>query len=150
MKRLLLVVSSTRARGAAGVVVAVLRVLAGLVFLATGLSKLARPGAGAAQFVQFGLPSGLVLLVVFVGLVETVGGLFLVLGLLTRLTAIPLGGDMIVAVATAGVHVGGPVHLGLAPVLLVLQILFAIVGGGRFALDRRVGDRAALGSQVAA
>ena len=43
----------------------------------------------------------------------------LVLGLLTRLAAAALAVNMAGAVLTAGITVGGPIHLGVAPALLV-------------------------------
>jgi putative oxidoreductase len=79
------------------------RVAVGVVFVAHGAQKLFGFGGGggltgtAAFFAQLGLTPAFVLAMA-VGLVETFGGLFLIAGLFTRLTAGVLALEMVVAV----------------------------------------------------
>ena len=70
-----------------------------------------------------------------IGVVEVGGGLLLALGAVTRLAALGLAGDMVGAIATAGVVEGGPIHLGLAPALLTAMLFLVWAGAGAFALD---------------
>jgi uncharacterized membrane protein YphA (DoxX/SURF4 family) len=76
------------------------RLLVGAVFLSEGIQKFLFPASlGIGRFLKIGIPAPEIL-APFVGVVEIVGGTFLLLGLLTRLAAIPLIIDMIVAILT--------------------------------------------------
>src|SRR5215211_8619069 len=77
----------------------VLRIVVGMVFLVHGLQKLLVMGFGgvAGFFGSLGVPAP-GLFAVIVTLVEVLGGLALILGLLTRLAAILLAVDMLVAI----------------------------------------------------
>jgi putative oxidoreductase len=78
----------------------VVRVLVGLVFVPEGLKKFLFPEHwGAGRFARIGLPAPQVL-AQFVGVVEIVFGVLLLVGLVTRLATIPLLIDMAVALAT--------------------------------------------------
>jgi uncharacterized membrane protein YphA (DoxX/SURF4 family) len=79
-----------------------LRAAVGGVFLASGVVKFLFANQGAGRFARIGLPAP-DQLAVFVGAVEIVGGALLVLGLFTRLAAVPLIVDMAVALATTKV-----------------------------------------------
>ena len=131
------VVLENRLHGGPRVAVTVLRVLAGLIFIAVSAEKFLSREETAAMFVTFGLPAS-PLLVLFVGTVELVGGLMLVLGLGTRLVALALAANMAGAILTAGLTVGGPIHLGLAPALLVAMGVLLWAGPGAPALDNRL------------
>ena len=75
-----------------------IRVLVGWVFVSEGVQKFLFPDAlGAGRFAKIGIPSPQ-LTAPFVGAVEIVCGLLLLLGLLTRLATIPLLIDMAVAI----------------------------------------------------
>ena len=79
------------------------RLLVGLVFLPEGVKKLLFPEQwGAGRFARIGIPAPEVM-APFVGLVEVVFGLLLLVGLLTRLATIPLLADIGVAIATTKV-----------------------------------------------
>jgi putative oxidoreductase len=73
-----------------------------------------------------------------VGLLEVAAGLMLVVGLATRLAALGLAVVMAGAILTAGLTVGGPFHLGLAPALLAANVYLLVAGPGSLALDRRL------------
>jgi putative oxidoreductase len=77
-----------------------------------------------------------------IGVVELVGGVLLAAGALTRLAAIALAGDMIGAVALAGIGEGEVVpSLTLAPALLIAMLLLVLVGPGSPSLDERLARR---------
>src|SRR5579863_552239 len=89
--------------------VLLIRLLVGLVvFFPEGLQKLLFPALlGAGRFAAIGIPWPEVL-GPFVGVVETVCGALIILGLLTRLAAIPLIIIMIVAILSTKI----PILLG--------------------------------------
>jgi putative oxidoreductase len=130
-------VLGNRLHGGPRVAVAVLRVLAGLTFVAVSAEKFLAREETAAMFVTFGLPDSTVL-VSLVGVLELVGGLMLIVGVATRLVALALAANMAGAILTAGVTVGGPIHLGLAPALLVVMVVLVWAGPGTAALDNRL------------
>jgi putative oxidoreductase len=76
------------------------RLLVGAVFLSEGIQKLLFPDAqGAGRFATIGIPAPDVV-GPFVGRVEIVCGVLLLIGLLTRLAAIPLIIDISVAIGS--------------------------------------------------
>jgi uncharacterized membrane protein YphA (DoxX/SURF4 family) len=80
--------------------VLLIRLLVGAVFVSEGIQKFLFPAdLGVGRFTKIGMPSPEVL-APFVGVVEIVGGLLLLLGVLTRLAALALLVDMLVAIAT--------------------------------------------------
>ncbi len=127
----------TRVSGRLARITAVVRIVAGVVFVLFGVVKFVEPEYELAEFVRFGFPNS-VAIVYLVGLLEIVGGLMLVVGLLTRLAAAALAMNMAGAVLTAGINVGGPIHLGLAPALLVTILYLLWAGPGEPALDNRL------------
>ncbi len=108
----------------------VARIVAGAVFVLFGLAKFVRHEHEVAEFVRFGFadPS---LLVYAVGTLEVVGGAMLLAGVAVRTFAALLAANMAGAVATAGPTVGGPIHLVLAPALLLTMLFLVWAGGGR-------------------
>jgi len=123
-----------------------IRFLAGAVFFVEGVKKflfVAQWGAG--RFAKIGIPfpdfTG-----PFVGVVEIVCGLLLLLGLLTRLGAILLLIDISVAIATTKVPIllksgffamEDPARTDYSMLMSLLFLL--IVGAGRWSLDARLG-----------
>ncbi len=76
------------------------RLLVGCVFLSEGIQKfLFSQSLGVGRFVKIGIPAP-EFFAPFVGVVEIVGGFLLIIGLLTRLAAIPLIIDISVAILT--------------------------------------------------
>lgn len=85
-----------------------IRVAVGVVFASEGMQKFLYPEAlGVGRFAKIGIPAPGVT-APFVGVVEIVCGLLILLGLLTRLATIPLSVDMLVAIASTKV----PILLG--------------------------------------
>jgi putative oxidoreductase len=86
------------------------RVVVGWVFLSEGIQKFLLPEAlGAGRFAKIGIPSPEIM-GPFVGVVEIVCGALLIIGLLTRLAAIPLLINITVAILSTKV----PILLGHA------------------------------------
>ena len=120
---------------------AILRVVVGIVFLVHGFQKLFFMGFGgvAGMMEGLGVPAP-GLFAVILTLVELLGGLALILGLFTRLAAIPLAIDMLVATLTVHLPNGffaitnGGYEFTL--VLLAASIALAVAGPGEAALDR--------------
>ncbi len=128
---------STRVSGRAGRVTAGVRIVAGVVFLLFAIPKFAFHDLELAEFLRYGFPASSAV-VYLVGLLELGAGLMLVLGLVTRVAAVAMAVNMAGAILTAGIHVGGPIHLGLAPALLVAMLVLLRVGPGAAALDGRL------------
>jgi len=85
-----------------------LRIAIGIVFTSEGIQKFLYPDAlGAGRFAKIGIPAPEVM-APFVGVVEIVCGLLILGGLLTRLAAVPLIVDMLVAIFSTKV----PILLG--------------------------------------
>lgn len=80
--------------------VVLIRLMVGAVFLSEGIQKFLFPEKlGAGRFAQIGIPAP-AFFGPFVGAVEVACGALLLVGLLTRVAAIPLLADMAVAIAT--------------------------------------------------
>ena len=131
------------------------RLLRLVVFFPEGIQKLAFPDVlGVGRFANIGMPYP-DLMGPFVGGVETICGALIVLGLLTRLAAIPLIAIMIVAIVSAKVlillghdfwifHVPKLSRYGFWSMLLearadfcmLLGSLYLLIeGGGKWSLD---------------
>ena len=113
------------------------RLVTGWVFLWTGWGKLTHLPLVTENFASWGIPAPQVL-APFVSGVEFFGGMLLIVGLLTRITAGALGVVMIVAIAA----VQGPevdsmlTFLGLEETMyLALFLWLAIAGAGHASVD---------------
>lgn len=127
-----------------------IRLLVGAVFLSEGIQKFLFPAEnGVGRFVKIGLPMPDVL-APFVGVVEIVCGVLILLGLLTRLAAVPLIIDMIVAISTTKVPIlmkdgfWKMAHEARTDWSMLLGCLFLlVVGAGSWSLDASLFSRAA-------
>jgi putative oxidoreductase len=136
------------------------RLLVGLiVFLPEGIQKLAYPEIlGAGRFARIGIPFPEIM-GPFVGMVETICGALIILGLFTRLAAVPLIVIMIVALVSTKLpillgHDVGMFHLSAdmkrtgfwsamhesrADLTMLLGCIYLlIVGAGKWSLDARL------------
>jgi putative oxidoreductase len=119
-----------------------IRLLVGAVFVSEGIQKFLFPAdLGVGRFTKIGIPSPEVL-APFVGVVEIVGGLLLLLGLLTRLAALALLVDMLVAIATTKLSIllkdgfWKMAHEARTDWSMLLGALFLLlVGAGAWSLD---------------
>src|SRR5262252_1413405 len=87
-----------------------LRLMAGGVFLWEGVLKFVYVNQGVGRFTKLGFPLP-ELTAHFVAILEIVGGLLLIAGLLTRFTAIPFVVEMIVAMLSTKIAL----YLGTSP-----------------------------------
>ena len=121
----------------------VIRILVGWVFISEGIQKFLFPAAlGWGRFAKIGLPHPHVLAPV-VGIVEIVCGALVILGLWTRMAAIPLLIVIGTAIATTKIpilhHQGvwAMLHEARADFSMALGLIFLlIVGAGSWAMER--------------
>ena len=121
-----------------------LRVGVGMVFLFAGLQKVL-PGTTVtvAYFTRLGIPWP-DLLGPFIGYLELVGGLLLVVGLLTRLLSALFISEMVVAIlverlsiaAQADSVADGFAVLRLELLMILVATSLLLMGGGRWSVDR--------------
>src|SRR5260221_6424357 len=114
------------------------RIVVGWVFMWSGWGKLQNLPAIIDNFAGWKIPAPH-LLAPFVSGVEFFGGIFLLLGLLTRVSAGALGITMIVAIASAKWDQVDSLEtlLGFDETeYLALFLWLAIAGAGRFSIDR--------------
>jgi putative oxidoreductase len=127
--------------------VVLIRLMVGAVFLSEGIQKLLFPAAlGVGRFTMIGIPAP-ELMAPFVGTVEITCGILLVLGLFTRLAAVPLLVVILVALATTKVPIllkagfWAAAHEARTDYCMLVGLVFLlIVGAGPWSLD---GQRAA-------
>jgi uncharacterized membrane protein YphA (DoxX/SURF4 family) len=92
---------------------AILRLMVGGVFLSEGILKFLYANQGIGRFTKLGMPAP-ALTATFIGSLEIVGGVLLMLGLLTRFIAIPFIVEMVVALLSTKVAL----YLGTSPLPL--------------------------------
>jgi putative oxidoreductase len=117
-------------------VLLVLRLFSGGVFVVFGIGKFVNHGSELASFKTYGLPAPEAF-VIAIGLIELVGGLLLIAGLLTRPAAVVLAGDMIGAIVVSGIARGELISLTLAPAELVAMLVLVWMGPGHYVIEVR-------------
>jgi putative oxidoreductase len=121
--------------------IAVLRVAAGIVFLAHGGQKIFVSGLGVVSgaFAHMGFPMAAIL-GPFVAILEFAGGIALIAGLLTRWVAILFAIEM--GVAVLKVHLPGgfflPSGFEFAFTMFAASVALALAGPGAAALDHLI------------
>jgi len=131
---------ATPGSGRAATAAAMARVVASAVFVAFGIGKFTSHGTEVASFRDYGLPRPDAF-VYAIGVLEIGGGLLLLAGLLTRLAALALSGDMVGAIAVSGIGQGEGISLTLAPAPLLAMLFLIRTGGGRWSADRALLER---------
>jgi uncharacterized membrane protein YphA (DoxX/SURF4 family) len=124
-----------------------IRILVGCVFVSEGIQKFVFPvQLGVGRFEKIGIPFAHVM-APFVGSVEIVCGTLLLLGLFTRLAAIPLLAVILVAIATtkipmiAKTGMWSMLHEARADFSMLLGLMFLLItGAGTVSLDARISD----------
>jgi putative oxidoreductase len=129
-----------------------IRLAVGGVFFASGLIKFLYANQGAGRFAKLGIPAP-EFMANFVGVVEIAAGFLLAVGLATRLAAIPLVFNMLVAIFTSKLPLlfgPGPEPVAAAPkiglwafayqsrldfTMLVSCLFLFAVGAGAWSLD---------------
>ena len=121
---------------------AVLRIVTGIVFAMHGYQKFFTMGIPGVTgfFTQLGIPLPHVFAIV-VASFELFGGIALILGLFTRLIAVPLAIDMLVAIILFHSRHGFFVPQGIEFVttLMASCIALAFAGPGTISIDRILG-----------
>lgn len=120
-----------------------IRLIVGAVFLSEGIQKFLFPVIrGAGRFEKIGLPSP-EFLGTFVGAVEILCGILILIGLLTRLASIPIIIIMLVAIATTKSEVLAEkgfwemMHGSRTDWAMFLGSIFLLIkGGGRWSVDK--------------
>ena len=122
----------------------IIRAVTGIIFIAHGWQKLFVYGFGGVSgaFAHMGVPAPEVL-GPFVALVEFFGGIALVIGLLTRLAALGLAVNMLVAMLLVHIRSGffnpGGIEFPLS--LFAAALVLVFTGAGSLSSDRAVGAR---------
>jgi len=121
-----------------------IRILVGWVFVSEGVQKFLFPAQlGVGRFQKIGIPAPQIM-APLVGAVEIVCGALLLIGLFSRLAAIPLLGVISVAIATtklpmiAKAGIWSMLHEARTDFSMLLGLLFLLIAGaGPLSLDAR-------------
>ena len=128
--------------------IVLVRILVGWVFLSEGIQKFLFSAAlGVGRFAKIGIPAPGVM-APFVGGVEIVFGVLILIGLFTRIATLPLLITIVVALFTTKLPflakhgIWAALHEARTDVCMLLGLIFLlIVGGGSLALDAKLRSR---------
>src|ERR687898_540280 len=109
-----------------------IRILAGITFIAHGLPKFQDVVGTQGFFGSIGLPPELALPI---GLLEVIGGIFLIVGVLTRITAAFLIIDMIGAIVLVKIPDGFVGGYELESLLIAISVSLLLTGPGRLSIE---------------
>ena len=114
-----------------------IRIMAGIAFILHGLPKFENLQGTQGFFASVGIPADLTLLI---GLLEVIGGVLLIVGLLTRITSILFTIEMICAVLIVKADNGFMGQGGFEVDLLLMSISISLLlsGPGRISIERDV------------
>ena len=122
----------------------VTRLILGVIFTAHGWQKLFvwGPEGVAGGFAQMGIPMASIL-GPFVGALELVGGIALILGLATRLFSVGLAATMVGAIFIAHLPNGffAPNGIEFVLALFGMAVLLTLTGGGAYSVDHAIAQR---------
>jgi putative oxidoreductase len=109
-----------------------IRILAGITFIAHGLPKFENIAGTQDFFGSTGLPPELALPI---GLLEVIGGTFLIVGVLTRVAAALLIIDMIGAIVLVRLPDGFVDGYELESLLIAISVSLLLTGPGRISIE---------------
>ena len=109
-----------------------IRILAGITFIAHGLPKFENIAGTQDFFGSIGLPPELALPI---GLLEVIGGTFLIVGVLTRVAAALLIIDMIGAIVLVRLPDGFVDGYELESLLIAISVSLLLTGPGRISIE---------------
>lgn len=129
----------------AQITLGIVRIVAGVIFMAHGYQKffiMGLPGV-TGMFEGLGVPLAGIAAILVAGL-ELVGGFALLIGFFARFIAVPLAIDIAMAIALVHAKNGFFVPRGVefVTLLMVTAIAVAIAGPGKFSIDRAFGRTA--------
>jgi putative oxidoreductase len=125
----------------------IIRLSVGAVFLSEGIQKFLFPAeVGVGRFIKIGIPSPEIM-APFVGVMEITCGILLLLGLLTRIAALAMMINMLVAIASTKVPIllkkgfWTMAHDSRTDYSMLLGCLFLLlVGAGAWSLDAKLSN----------
>lgn len=109
-----------------------IRILAGITFLAHGLPKFENIAETQGFFGSVGLPPELALPI---GLLEVIGGIFLLVGVVTRIAAALFIIDMIGAIVLVKLPDGFVDGYELESLLIAISVSLLLTGPGRISIE---------------
>jgi len=109
-----------------------IRIVAGITFIAHGLPKFENIAGTQGFFGSVGLPPELALPI---GLLEVIGGIFLLVGVVTRIAAALLIIDMIGAIFLVKISKGFVGGYELELLLIAIDISLLLTGPGRISIE---------------
>ena len=109
-----------------------IRIVAGITFVAHGLPKFENIAGTQGFFGSIGLPPELALPV---GLLEVIGGIFLLVGVVTRISAALFIIDMIGAIVLVRLPDGFVDGYELESLLIAISVSLLITGPGRISVE---------------
>ena len=109
-----------------------IRIVAGITFVAHGLPKFENIAGTQGFFGSIGLPPELALPV---GLLEVIGGIFLLVGVVTRISAALFIIDMIGAIVLVRLPDGFVGGFELESLLIAISVSLLITGPGRISVE---------------
>jgi len=123
-----------------------IRLMVGMVFTSEGIQKFLFPGLdGVGRFTKIGIPYP-AFFAPFTGATEIVCGLLLLIGLITRIAAIPLLIVICTAIYTTKLPMLGSkgfwptMHESRADFCMLLGLIFLLCyGAGKFSIDNKLG-----------
>lgn len=111
----------------------VLRVALAALYIPVGLGKFVNHDTYTERFERWGFGAAAAEVAILVGVIEVACGLMLLLGVVPRLVALVLMGDMFGALVTAG-RIDGGQDIWLPLILIVALSVVFLWGAGRWAL----------------
>src|SRR5512136_987043 len=128
--------------------VILIRAVVGAVFLSEGIQKFLFPAElGTGRFMRIGIPAPEIM-APFDGVFEIICGVLMLAGLLTRMAAIPMIINMLVAISTTKIPIllesgfWSVAHEARTDWAMLLGSLFLLIAGaGRWSLDHRIAVR---------
>ncbi len=127
-----------------GIALAMIRIITGIIFMAHGYQKLFVMGLPGVTdgFTKMGAPMPTIT-ATLVTFLEFLGGIGLVIGLITRFIALGLAIDMLGAILIVHAANGFFLPRGYEFVLLLLvsSLALAVGGSGRFSVDDMIASR---------
>ena len=125
-----------------------IRLIVGTVFFTEGIQKFLFPDAlGVGRFIKIGIPVPQ-FFAHFVGAVEIIFGFLIIIGLATRLSAIPLIIDITVAILSTKIPMlmndgfWKTIHESRVDFSMLLGLIFLlIIGAGNFSFDKKISEK---------